>query len=174
MKPYIYLYAAFVTVGLMSCKAHKEAMVTETSETANRTDTTKITFGMLKHRQQTAATDSTAASSERAGAVEFVDGGGKLTVDTAGNIILEGVKQVRVVDKTNISQATSSSESTEQAYGHREQANGITETHDTNTKQTQTKLPAQKWYNTLFARIGQGVCIAVLLWILFIYLRRKK
>ncbi len=33
--------------------------------------------------------------------------------------------------------------------------------------------PAQKWYETALARLGLGVCIAALMWLLFLYIKRK-
>ena len=41
------------------------------------------------------------------------------------------------------------------------------------TKRTEEKATAQKWYETTFARIGQGLCAAALMWLLFLYLKRK-
>lgn len=173
MKPPIILIAAFAAVCLISCKAHK-AVVTESVENLQRTDTTKTTIDTLTHRQQTTDTTKTAATFEGGGMVEFVEGGGKVTIDSAGNVTLSGVKGIRGHRKADIAQVNGKADNVEQTAGHRDQANGIMEETAKQIKQTDTKPEQTKWYNTMFARIGQGVCIAALLWLLFLYIKRKK
>ena len=62
----------------------------------------------------------------------------------------------------------------EEAAAHREQSNGLKADQTRHEKRNEEKTPARKWYETTFARIGQGVCIAALMWLLFLYLKRKR
>lgn len=107
------------------------------------------------------------------GVIEFVEGGGKVSIDKAGNVTFDGVKNVKGQHKGSIAQDKGVTRQVEETAGHREQLNGVKADQSQREKRTEEKTPAQKWYDTMFARIGLGVCIAALMWLLFLYLKRK-
>lgn len=172
MKLYLHLIAAFAAISLFSCKA-KKAIVTDTTQSVEYADTTKVIENLIKQTNETTDTTKTAAGYENRGEVEFIEGGGKVTIDSTGNMILEGVKAIRGHGKGAIIQANGITEKKDSIDRHREQANGIQARRNDATKQTDTKPEQPKWYETMFMRIGLGVCIAALMWLLFLYLKRK-
>ncbi|MDE6644512.1 MAG: hypothetical protein K2J97_00315 [Muribaculaceae bacterium] len=114
-----------------------------------------------------------AVAFEGSNVIEFVDGGGKVNIAPDGNVTLEGVKNIKGQHKGSIAQDKGVSQQVEDTDGHHEQAYGIQAEQSDQQKRTEEKTPAQKWYETALARLGLGVCIAALLYVLFLYLRRK-
>lgn len=147
--------------------------MTDQNSTLSYADTTKIVADTTGRTQNDTDTTKTAATYEGVGLIEFVEGGGKVSIDSAGNVTFEGVKNIKGRRKGSIAQDKGVTRKVEEAAGHREQLNGVKADQSRREKRTEEKAPAKKWYETTFARIGQGVCIAALLWLLFLYLRRK-
>lgn len=167
------LIAAVSAVCLLSCKS-KQALVTQTDSNVSVTDTTKVVTDTAHHRRTDIDTTKTAGHYEGGGMVEFVEGGGKVSIDTAGNVTIEGVKNIKGAHRGSLTQDKGITQTEDKASGHTEQLNGVTAEQTSIHKAEEKEKPATKWYNTMFARIGQGVCIALLMWLLFLYLKRKK
>ena len=96
-----------------------------------------------------------------------------MSIDKAGNVTFDGVRNVKGQHKGSIAQDKGVSQKTEETAGHSEQLYGVRADQAKQVKQAEEKAPAQKWYDTMFARIGLGVCIAALMWLLFLCLKRK-
>ena len=96
-----------------------------------------------------------------------------MSIDSAGNVTFEGVKNIKGQRKGNIEQDKGVSRKVEEAAGHREQLNGVKADQTQREKRTEEKTPAQKWYETALARLGLGVCIAAFMRLIFLYLKRK-
>lgn len=171
MKRLMFIAAVCVAWCLYSCKTHKMVTATDQSSTIYLVDTTKLAGDTVSHKANTIDTTKTAAAFEGRNVIEFVDGGGKVNINPDGNITLEGVKNIKGQHKGNIEQDKGVSQQVEDTAGHHEQANGIQAEQNDQQKRTEEKTPAQKWYDTMFARIGLGVCIAALMWLLFLYLK---
>lgn len=169
------LFAAGVIAAcLFSCRTHKTATATDQNCTISFVDTTKLVGDTASHKANTIDTTKTAAAFEGNNVIEFVEGGGKVNIAPDGNVTLEGVKNMRVQHKSSIAQDKGVSQQAEDTAGHHEQVNGVEAEQTEQQKRTEEKTPAQKWYETALARLGLGVCIAALLWVLFLYLRRKR
>lgn len=162
-----------VAVCLFSCKS-KQAIVTDSNSVVSVTDTTKVIADTATYRHTETDTTKTAGQFEDGGKVEFVEGGGKVSIDTAGNVILEGVKNIKHRRKGSVTQDKGITQAEEKNAGHTEQLNGITNDQTHQVKTEEKPAPGQKWYETGFMRIGQLCCIALLMWVLFLYLKRKK
>ena len=160
--------------GLLSCRTQKIVANTDLNAAQSYVDTTKTVADTASHKQTDTDTTKTTAAYEGVGVIEFVEGGGKVSIDKAGNVTFDGVKNVRGQRKGNIEQDKGVTQKTEETAGHSEQLNGVRADQAKQVKQTEEKTPTQKWYDTMFARIGLGVCIAALMWLLFLYLKRKK
>lgn len=160
--------------GLLSCRTQKIVANTDRDSVLSYSDTTKAVADTASHKRTDTDTTKTAAAYEGAGVIEFVDGGGKVSIDTAGNVTFEGVKNIKGRHKGTIEQDNGVSRKSEETAAHREQSNGLKADQTRHEKRNEEKTPARKWYETTFARIGQGVCIAAILWLLFLYLKRKK
>lgn len=174
MKQLTLIAAIGVAVCLFSCRTQKAVTNTDQSSNLSYVDTTKTVADTAGHTQTDTDTTKTAAAYEGVEVIEFVKGGGKVSIDTAGNITFEGVKNIKGRHKGTIEQDKGVSRKSEETAGHREQLNGVKADQTQREKRTEEKTPAQKWYDTMFARIGLGVCIAALMWLLFLYLKRKK
>lgn len=165
---------AAVAVCLLSCKS-KQVLITQTDSSVSVTDTTKVVTDTAHHRRTDIDTTKTAEHYEGGGTVEFVEGGGKICIDTAGNVTIEGVKNIKGAHRGSFSQDKGITQTEDKTSGHTEQLNGVTAEQTNSHKAEEKEKPvATKWYKTMFARIGQGVCIALLMWLLFLYLKRKK
>ncbi len=124
-------------------------------------------------KQTDTDTTKTAITYEGVGIMEFVEGGGKVSIDSAGNVTFEGVKNIKGQHKECMAQDKGVTRKAGETAGHREQLNGVRADQAKQVKQTEEKGSTQKWYETVFARIGLGVCIAALMWLLFLYIKRK-
>lgn len=174
MKRLLLIAAVGVAACLFSCRTHKAVTAIDQNSTLSYADTTRTEADTTSRKHTDTNTTKTAATYEGVGIMEFVEGGGKVSIDSAGNVIFEGVKNIKGQHKGTIAQDKGVSRKTEETAGHREQLNGVTADQSRHEKRTEEKAQRKKWYETTFARIGQGVCIAAILWLLFLYLKRKK
>lgn len=169
----MFVGAAFVAaLCMLSCRTQKVATTDRSSE-ASYVDTTKTVADSARYTQTDTDTTRTSATYEGVGVIEFVETGGKVSIDTAGNISFEGVRNIRGRRKGTAAQDKGSARNIKQTAGHLEQSKGVSADHSRSEKRTEETPPTPKWYNTAFARIGQAVCLAFLLWLLFLYLKRK-
>lgn len=173
MKRLTLIAAAGVAACLFSCRTQNAVTTTDRDSNLSYADTTKTVADTAGRKQIDTDTTKTAVNYEGVGLIEFVEGGGKVSIDSAGNVTFEGVKNIKGQRKGNIAQDKGVTRKVEEAAGHREQLNGVAADQTQREKRTEKKTPAQKWYETAFARIGLGVCIAALMWLLFLYLKRK-
>ena len=85
------------------------------------------------------------------------------------------MKNIKGAHRGSLIQDKGITQTEDKTSGHTEQLNGVTAEQTNRHKAEEKEKPTvTKWYNTMFARIGQGVCIALLMWLLFLYLKRKK
>lgn len=174
MNKFTNIAAAIMALCLISCATHKKAATTQSSSTVERTDTTENRADTAAVKAVFVDTTKTEVIGVGGGVIEFVEGGGKVSIDTEGNATFEGVKSVKGGRKGGLTQNKGITQTAEQTEAHREQLNGITAKEDKQAvATTPVKNEGQKWYQTTFMRIGQIVCIAALLWVLFLYLKRK-
>ena len=169
------LYAAVLIIcSLYSCRTHKTVTASDLSSTMSFVDTTKLVGDTNSHKATTIDTTKTAATSEGSGMIEFVEGGGKVNIAPDGNVTLEGVKNIKGQHKGSVAQDKGVSQQVEGTAGHHEQANGIQAEQNDQQKRTEEKASPKKWYETVLSRLGLGVIIALILWIIFLYIRCKR
>lgn len=170
---------AYIVIVLMavilicSCSTQKSVTNTDRDSSLSYADTTKIVADTTGYKQTDTDTTKTVAAYEGIGLIEFVDGGGKVSIDSAGNVAFEGVKNIKGKHKGSIAQDKGVAREVKETAGHREQLNGVKADQIQSEKRTEEKTTTQRWYETAFVRLGQGVCIAALMWLLFLYLKRK-
>ena len=171
MKRLLILPALFL--GLLSCRTQKSVTTTDRNTVQSYVDTTQTAVDTSALNLSAIDTTKTAAAFEGSQQIEFVEGGGKVYIDSAGNITLDGVINIKSHGKGSVAQDKGVAQQIGNIASHREQAKGINAKQTDQQKQTEEKAPARKWYETTLARLGLGVCIAALLWVLFLYLRRR-
>ena len=173
---------------LPACHTRRTAETVQQGSTITAIDTTHRVSDALEMVDTTLTTDSISArhsiatdTTAASAIVEFIPGGGWLSVDTAGTVTLRGVAPIR----HSLSAATRHELTATATHGiehrghsataiHNEQRAGLS-TDSTFTTQTEKETtPARRWYETALIRLGLGVLIAALLYLLFLYLRRKR
>lgn len=164
----IILMAALMLIG---CRA-KQAVIKET-ETASLIDTTKAVADTMGAVSTHIDTTKTAQHVEQTATVEFVDGGGTVTIDTMGNVTLQGVKSITGSIKADNVQVNGVADSTSTYQNHSETANGRTEQTAKQTDIKESTSRAIRWYERPLIWIGSLCCIAVLLWAIFLYLHKR-
>lgn len=173
MKRLMLIAAVGMAACLFSCRTQKVVTDTDRDSSLSYADTTKTVADTAGRNQIDTNTTKTAANYEDVGLIKFVKGGGKVSIDSSGNVTFEGVKNINGQHKGSIALDKGVTRKVEEAARHHEQLNGVKADQTQREKRTEEKPPAQKWYDTMFARIGLGVCIAALMWLLFLYLKRK-
>lgn len=170
---YLFLIA-FALFCLMFAGCRTKKVVTDESSTVSLIDTTKTAADSLTATHDLTDTTKTTQTEEESEVVEFVDGGGTITIDTAGNITLSGVKSYKGNRITARREERGVTIADEVSQVHNEQANGIkADESKTSHGESETKIEKPVWYQTVLAKISGLCCIAALLWALFLYLKRK-
>lgn len=173
MKQILLITALCAVACLLSCRTHKTVTATDRDSAMSYVDTTVTTADTFGLRQTDTDTTRTAATYESDGLIEFVDGGGKVTFDSTGAITFDGVMMIRGHHGGAFTLDRGISRQAEETAAHREQLNGVASDTTSHENRAEEKAPARKWYDTILARLGLGVCIAALIWLLFLYLKRK-
>lgn len=200
MKAVRLLAALMLIASLAGCRA-KKALIDESS-TIVQVDTTKTAADNLTATQTVSDTETasltathaathttkTAAQVEESTVIDFVDSGGTVSIDTAGNVALTGVKSIKgdtrrqhnevkgftQTDTETLAEVKETAQNGTITNTHNEQVNGITNNEQKQSHQEkETTITRPKWYQTILAKIGGLCCIAALLWLLFLYLKRK-
>lgn len=200
MKAVRILMALMLIASLAGCRA-KKAVIDESSAVL-AIDTTKTIADSLAVTQtetatesesQTATfeiTDTTKATTqtEESAVINFVDSGGTVSIDTAGNVTLFGVKSIlgdfrrrqsltkgfTHTGKETRAAAKETAKTEELTKATNTQINGITANEQKEShQQTESSTVRPRWYQTVLAKIGGLCCIAALLWLSFLYLKRK-
>ena len=174
MKRLTLIAAVGIEACLFSCRTQKAVTTIDQDSSLSYVDTTKTAADTASHKVNAIDTTKITTAFEGNNVIEFVEGGGKVSIDPAGNMTLEGVKNMRGQHKGCIAQEKGVSQQVEDTAAYHEQVNGVEAKKTDRQKCTEEKTTAKKWYETALARLGLGVCIAALLWVLFLYLRRKR
>jgi hypothetical protein len=103
-----------------------------------------------------------------------VDGGGTVTIDSAGNMTLSGVKSIKgnIKHKAKEEKGISQVDESVSTHSSRHGGLGIIESDERHVDK-ESKAEAPKWYQHILAKIGGLCCIAALIYALFLYLKRK-
>lgn len=160
------IIAVLFALCAVSCRTRKQVIESETATAVSYIDTTVTVTDAVTRTLTETDTTKTAGTTESRGVVEFVDGGGSVSIDTAGNVTLNGVKRINGERLASASIENGVTRYRADVDTHSEQHNGIY----TDQQQTTRQTTEQKWHDSPFARIGVSVCIAVLIWL---YLRRR-
>lgn len=174
MKLPVLFTASLMALCLFSCRSHRTAATIEQSTVAIHTDTTKTVADSTEGRAAVIDTTCMATAFESATCIEFVDGGGTVSIDTAGHVTLGGVKKIAGNISGSLMQSAGISAETIETATHFDQSAGISSRSEQHDRRESPATPARKWYDTAFVRLGQSVLIAAILWLIFLYLRRRK
>ena len=169
MKQLILIFLA--TLMLIGCKA-KQTVIKENA-TVSLIYTTRTVADSIGAVSNYSDTTTATKHVEQSATIEFVDGGGTVSIDTAGNITIQGLKSIKGTGKADVTIKNGVAERDSISASHTDQANGINK-NESKQRETEEKISkAVQWYERPLIWIGSLCCIAVLLYILFIYLKRK-
>lgn len=157
---------------MCGCKAKRLIVIKENTATS-LIDTSQCVIDTIGAVFTHTDTTKTIQSIEQQVEVEFVDGGGTVCIDTAGNVTIQGIKGINGKGKAKALQLIGTTNTASTVQSHRGQASGITK-NETRQSQTEEKPSrAIRWYEKPLIWIGSLCCIAVLLWLIFIYIHKK-
>lgn len=152
---------------LCGCKA-KQTLTTESITV----DTSRVKIdSAVYHNEKTDSVSASLKYSDSA-VIEFISGGGTISVDSAGVIRFHDVKSIKRQTKSSIGKAEKHTEKNDSLKKCQDQQNGVQSLTESSVGKAKTDQP--KWYNRVFIHIGWLCCIAALLYMLFLYLKRKK
>lgn len=169
MKQLIFIILAALM--LIGCRAKQTAIKDNT--TASLIDTTHTVADTISAVSNYIDTTTATQHVEQSATIEFVDGGGTVNIDTAGNITIQGLKSIKGTGKADVTIKNGVTNRDSISARHTDLAYGIVK-RESKQRETEEKVSkAVQWYERPLIWIGSLCCIAVLLYILFIYLKRK-
>lgn len=200
MKSITVLSAILILSAAVGCQTKKVAIsesigvsVSDTTKaeadslTIWHAEQTRESENLISEYKETDTTKITKASEESI-VIDFVDGGGTVSIDTAGSLIIDGVKSIKADirlhqakqggimqdRKETLAERTETTKNGVLTNVHGKQENGIAGDWQKYTQQETEKEPERRrWYQALLESVGSLCCIAALLWLLFLYLKRK-
>ena len=164
-------------IGLIGCKT-KQVTTTTTTVRETQTDTSTIKVDSVLKSTTKQEKRTTVTLYNDWGYIEFADSGGTLTID-GGLIKANGVKSYHQGKQAAQKQDTDLNEQADSTATHKEQANGITNERQSDTKQQPKAQQKQsvatlKWYQRTIYHIGALCCIAAIIWAVFLYIKKRK
>lgn len=169
MKQLILIFLA--TLMLIGCRA-KQTVIKENA-TVSLIDTTRTVADTMGAVSNYSDTTTATKHVEQSATIEFVDGGGTVSIDTAGNITIQGLKSIKGTGKADVTIKNGVTNRDSISALHTDLAYGIVN-RESKQRETEEKVSkAVQWYERPLIWVGSLCCIAVLLYILFIYLKRK-
>lgn len=169
MKQLIFIFLA--TLMLIGCKA-KQTVIKENA-TASLIDTTRTVADTMSAVSNYTDTTTATQHVEQSATIEFVDGGGTVSIDTAGNVTIQGVKSIKGMGKADVTIKNGVAERDSISASHTDQANGINKNESKQTNKEEKVSRAIQWWERPLIWIGALCCIAAILWVIFIYIHKK-
>ena len=173
MKHLTLIAVLTLPVCLLSCRTAKTTTDTTRDTPLSVTDTTTTrtdTSAAMKADSSTVHTELTAADTAL---IEFVDGGGTLTVDSAGNVTLEGVKSIRGHRHSALTADGTAASTTSATATRHERHNGLAADSTDHERTKVTVTPPPRWYDFALTRLTLAAALALILYLLYRYLRRR-
>lgn len=137
-----------------------------------KVDTTHTTLDSVAIGDKIIDTTKTETAGNNRAIIEFVDTGGIIKIDSKGNITIQGVKHYDYSHTYKDKQEKGITVETDSSRVSASRDNGLYEKNhwEEPAKNTASRI---KWYDTVFISIGCLCCIAALLYLLFLYLKKK-
>ena len=177
MKKFITICMCLLALfGLIGCKTTKKVVSESSTTTREETDTTKLVTDSIHVGAIRTDNRTTLTYFSNWGYIEFANNGGTLTIDTLGNLKAEGVKSYQHGKKDTQKKTESVTQSKDSTDTHKLQANGVQsrDNKQANKKPQKQGMKALKWYHRTIYHIGFLCCVAVIIYAIFLYLRRKR
>lgn len=160
------MIAALAIAALAGCKT-KQHTIRETTYT----DTTRVTLDSARVTSESASTETTEVMRADSTFVRFVEGGGRVEIDSAGNMRFWGVAAVRHGRHSHAQQQQQRTASSTATTLRKDEKKAVQQV------QRYEARPQPKQRRTLLDKmlisVGRLVCFAALAFLIYIYLKRK-
>ena len=161
---------------LIGCKTTKKVVSESSTTTREETDTTKLATDSI--HVGTIQTDSRTTLTYFSDwwYIEFANNGGTLKIDTLGNLKADGVKSYQHGKKAAKKKAENVAQSNDSTNTHKLQANAVKsrDNKQANREPQKQGVKALKWHQRTIYHIGFLCCLTAIIYVIFLYLRRKK
>lgn len=177
MKKFITICMCLLALfGLIGCKTTKKVVSESSTTTREETDTTKLVTDSIHVGTIKADHRTTLTYFSDLGYIEFVNNGGTLTIDTLGNLKADGVKSYQHGKKATQKKAESITKRKDSTNTNKLQENAvqIRDNKQANRDPQKQGVKALKLYQRTIYHIGFLCCLAAIIYVIFLYLRRKK
>ena len=161
---------------LIGCKTTKKVVSESSTTTREETDTTKLVTDSIHVGTIKADHRTTLTYFSDFGYIEFANNGGTLTIDTLGNLKADCVKSYQHGKKATQKKTESVTQSKDSTNTHKLQANAVQslDNKQANREPQKQGVKALKLYQRTIYHIGFLCCLAAIIYVIFLYLRRKK
>lgn len=160
------IIAALAIAALAGCKT-KQHTIRDTTYT----DTTRVTLDSTRVTRESASTETTAVSNNDSTFVRFVEGGGSVEIDSAGNMRFWGVAAVKHGRHSHAQQQRQRAASSTATTLRKDEKKAVQQV------QREEARPQHKQRRTLLDKmlisVGRLACFAALAFLIYIYLKRK-
>lgn len=173
MRLLILIATYMMAACLFSCRS-KQTFTIESDSTTVMVDSTRIISDTFINHHSEIDTSKNTERSEYGHILEFVEQGGKVTINSAGNITIDGIRNITDNYKSDIflNKGISSRKDSIEIYNVRQ--NSLSANRTNHIKSENITIPATSWYDKAFTHIGQLCCSVLLMYLIFLYIRRKK
>lgn len=169
----VLLVVAVTAVVCLSCRTRR-AIVRDDSCALSVADSALMIADAGVSERSIVDTTRVAGRFDRRSMVQFVDGGGVIGIDTAGNVTIAGISRIVGAYSGDVERKSGVTVSGHDSATHSEQSENVNIIHRRHDRVEETPVQSRRWYETALMRVGQLCCLAFLLWMLFLYLRRKR
>ena len=177
MKKFITICMCLLALfGLIGCKTTKKSVLESSITTREKTDTTKLATDSIHVGTIRTDNRTTLTYFSDWGYIEFANNGGTLTIDTLGILKADGVKSYQHGKKAAQNKTESVAQRKDSTDTHKLQANGAQSRDNKQANRDPQKqgVKALKWYQRTIYHIGFLCCVAAIIYVIFLYLQRKR
>lgn len=160
------MIAALAVSALAGCKT-KQHTIRETTYT----DTTRVTLDSLRVTSESASTEATDVTRADSTFVRFVEGGGVVEIDSAGTMHFWGVAAIKHGRHSHAQKQQQRAASTTVTTLRKDEKKAVQQVQ----REEARPLPKQRrtLLDKMLISIGRLACVAVLVFLIYIYIKRK-
>lgn len=173
MKHLTLIAVLTLSVCLLSCRTAKTTTDTTRDSTLSYIDTTVTRTDTSTVMQAETSTIHTALTAADTALIEFVDGGGSLTIDSTGAVTLKGIRAIRDHRHSVLAVDGIATRSTSATATRHERHNGLAADSTSHDRTHATVTPPPRWYDSALTRLTLAAALALILYLLYRYLRRR-
>lgn len=173
MKHLTLIAVLTLSVCLLSCRTAKTTTDTTRDSTLSYIDTTVTRTDTAAIMQTDTAAVHTEFTTADTTLIEFIGSGGKLTIDSTGAVTLKGIRAIRDLRHSVLAVDGIAARSAAATSIHHERHNGLAADSTSHDRTHATVTPPPRWYDSALTRLTLAAALALILYLLYRYLRRR-